>query len=758
MHNILHITNEITKKNFSISSLINFIIIKKKNFNNINSKVLCSEIDKSSIIKKKYLIVKKFRWSNFRKFSNFYLDEFNKYDLIHVHGIWAPIQIYSIIFSILNSKKITIHSHGMLLYPAINNGGFFKKVFKNIFIIFLRILTSNSNSLNFIAITKEEYRTIKSLLPNSSIELIPNNIPFKNFFNKEKEEEFNYKKKFVFFGRIHPHKNILLLIDIFIKSNLMNDGWLLEIYGIKDDENYLNKIKSKTINYPNIKILNPVFGKKKASIIRKAWVNILISKSEVLSFSVLESGIYGLSSIITKNIETLKNDKISNKVKNDESSIIKKIVEVSNWSFSKRKSIGERTKNFFYNYKIKSQKSILRSLNRHYDNIISNTIKTGKVSLESFYITSLVHSLNVFLPNIILFLSFISFDSKFAAEIGLTNITFITLTQMLSGNIRLISIQQKNTQLLRSNLFFRLISGFIILLLFQISLYNLEIIEEYRTTFLISSLIILLWCSELALSIFEIQRDIIKLLFALFFYILLIFILIISFITKDLFLIHLIILISISGLFLFCINSLRKNLNLKFDIKNLFGRKIGFEQYLSSISSPLSSMCWRFYLFFSYSKDISGTIFMAFAICSFPGTFFNSVVGPNYFYNRISVNRNFKKIFIISLVIILIYNIFTFNNYNIYEINEHSLFFHVLKISLIGSLVMIYAMYYRQNVFFKRDRDTINIFYKDIYYGLILILILPVFDMIGGLNALVYSYTVGAIFAVFVFKKNKLLA
>ena len=50
-------------------------------------------------------------------------------------------------------------------------------------------------------------------------------------------------KKICFFGRIHPHKNILLLIDLFIKSRLMKNGWSLEIYGIKNDENYLNKLK-----------------------------------------------------------------------------------------------------------------------------------------------------------------------------------------------------------------------------------------------------------------------------------------------------------------------------------------------------------------------------------------------------------------------------------------------------------------------------------------------------------------------------------
>ena len=752
MHNILHITNEITKKNFSISSLINFIVTNSKNSKNKHSKVLCSESDKNLIIKKKYLIIKKIQWINFLKFKKIFFNEFNKYDLIHVHGIWAPIQIFSIIFSVINFKKITIHSHGMLLHPAINNGGFLKKIFKNIFLIFLRIITSNTNSLNFIAITNEEYHTIKNLLPNSSIKLIPNNIPFKKFLNQKKKS--NYQKKFVFFGRIHPHKNILLLIDLFIKSKLMDDGWLLEIYGIKDDENYLNKIKSKTKNYPRIKILNPIFGKEKTNIIRTAWANILISKSEVLSFSVLESGTYGLTSIITDNIETLKDDKITLKVKNEENLIIKKIIEVSNWSLLKRRSIGERTEKFFNNYKVKSQKLLLQKLDNFHLNIINNNIKNSKISLESFYVTSLVHSLNVFLPNIILFLSFISFDSKFAAEIGLTNITFIALTQMLSGNIRLIAVQQKNIKLLRSNLFFRLISGIIILIFFQTLSYYFDFIEEYRTTFLISSLIILLWCSELALSIFEIKRDTIKLLSSLFFYILLILLLILMFLIKNIFLINLTLLISILGLLFFCIKSLKQNLNLNLIVKNLFGKKIGLEQYLSSISSPLSSMCWRFYLFFSYSKEISGTIFIAFAICSFPGTFFNSVIGPNYFYNRISINSKLKKLFVGILILIITYNIFTFNHYNINEFNEYNLFSHVLKISLIGSLIMIYAMYHRQNSFFKSELNTANIFYKDIYYGVALILILPVLDNIGGLNYLVYSYTLGAILAVYVFKRN----
>ena len=749
MHNILHITNEITKKNFSISSLISHITTNGNNSKTLESKVLCSDIDNSNIVDQKNLTVRKIKWLNFLKFKNIFSELFIKFDVIHVHGIWAPIQIYSIIFCIINSKALTIHSHGMLLLPAINDGGFLKKFFKKIFLLTLRILISNVRDLRFVAITIEEFKTIQNLFPHAKIKLIPNNIPFKNFFSNNKN--LKYKKNFVFFGRIHPHKNILKLINLFKKSGLMKNGWSLEIYGIEDDKNYLKKINQNIIDFPRIRLLKPVFGLKKANIIKGAWANILVSKSEVLSFSVMESGLYGLTSIVSDNIETLEGDNVTNKVKDSPEEIIKKIVEVASWSNLHRKLIGQKTSKFFNGYKKISEKLFLKKLNSLYISLIYKKINTTNVSLESFYITSLVHSLNVFLPNIILFLSFIAFDSKVAAEIGITNITFITLTQMLSGNIRLISIKEKNTSLLRNNLFFRLVFGVIILCIFQGISYNLSFIDEHNTTFLIATLIILLWCSELALSIFEIQRNIIKLIFALFFYVLLIISLIVTFLLQDLFFIHLIISLCIGGLLIFCLKSINFNFNLYKNFKNLLGKTTGFEQYLSSISSPLSSLCWRFYLFFSYTKEISGTIFIAFAICSFPGTFFNSVLGPNFFYNRMSINSKFKLYFIILLSILIIYNLTSIQKFDLMNFNENDLFFHVLKISSIGSLIMTYAMYCRQNDFFKKKANSINIFYKDIFYGISLVLILPCLDVLGGVNYIVYSYSVGAAIAVIVF-------
>ena len=66
----------------------------------------------------------------------------------------------------------------------------------------------------------------------------------------------------------------------------------------------------------------------------------------------MESGVYGLPSIITSNIETLENDVYSQKSKQTKKKLLKNL-KIAQWSTSKRKLIGEKTKSFFNNYKEK---------------------------------------------------------------------------------------------------------------------------------------------------------------------------------------------------------------------------------------------------------------------------------------------------------------------------------------------------------------------------------------------------------------------
>ena len=95
------------------------------------------------------------------------------------------------------------------------------------------------------------------------------------------------------------------MIEAFDGANLPAN-WKLNIYGIRDDENYYSQLIELITNKDNIFIKEPVFGKEKLKILSSSWANILLSKSEVLSLSVLESAALELPSLVKKYFHYLK--------------------------------------------------------------------------------------------------------------------------------------------------------------------------------------------------------------------------------------------------------------------------------------------------------------------------------------------------------------------------------------------------------------------------------------------------------------------
>ena len=187
--------------------------------------------------------------------------------------------------------------------------------------------------------------------------------------------------------------------------------------------------------------------------------------------------------------------------------------------------------------------------------------------------------------------------------------------------------------------------GIIFLIIYQLAQFNLNFIEYNYINLIISFYIILLWCSELVLSVYEIKRMIGKLINIFLIYILIFTLLLLTFLFGEIE--HLRITLSficlILALFYFREIQFTKLTSLNYSILNIFYKDI--LKYFSSLSLTISSLCWRLYLFFTYPKEISGLIFIAFAICSFPGTFFNNVLGPNFFYNKININLKIKYTF-----------------------------------------------------------------------------------------------------------------
>ena len=116
---ILHVTDEFSKKNYSISSLINFLknllIFSEEH----EIKILGAKIDNKLFHNFEADIINDSSWFGVLFKAEKIKEKINNSEIIHIHGIWAPIQIFTIFYCNLIGKKLVVHPHGMLLQEAL---------------------------------------------------------------------------------------------------------------------------------------------------------------------------------------------------------------------------------------------------------------------------------------------------------------------------------------------------------------------------------------------------------------------------------------------------------------------------------------------------------------------------------------------------------------------------------------------------------------------------------------------------------------
>ena len=336
----LHILDNLSEKNFSIILLIkNLKDYTKKNFNS-EFKILVNKRKKNFFFKDRdiYSLKNKFVINKICFISK----KIKSNDIIHIHGLWNLINILSIIISIIYKKKLVIHPHGMLLEQALNNSIILKKTIKKVILFFLKFIF-NKNCF-FIAITIAEKESIYQIFDRVKIIEIANATEIRNI-----NKNIKLEKNFVYFGRINKIKNIDLILESFLRSNL-DDSFKLFLYVINDDENLKKELKLKIKNSKKIIFKNAVYGAKKDRILKKSWVNVLLSKSEVMSYSVLEAASLGLPSIVTKNI-SLKNFEKNGGIVARElvEDIVNKFRIISQWTIKERLRRGLKIRRFINN-------------------------------------------------------------------------------------------------------------------------------------------------------------------------------------------------------------------------------------------------------------------------------------------------------------------------------------------------------------------------------------------------------------------------
>ena len=768
---VLHITNEFTKKNFSISSLIIYLSsYLYQNYKHSYS-ILTSSLEKDLFEKKNIEILSISSWFQYFFSKSILIKKFKDFDHVHIHGLWAPIQFISLLACNEEKIKCVVHPHGMLLDEAVKSAGWIKYIFKQIGLVFLKNILGNN--VRFVSITGQETTAIKKYFPNSKITEISNPIPF-SF--KDIKQTIK-KKKIVYFGRIHPHKNLHLVIESFIKANLTND-WSLELYGIRDDENYFKELNKLIKNYSQIKIMEPIFGEEKQKIMKEAWLNILISKSEVLSLSILESCLYGLPSLVNKDIEI--NDFGHSIIFTNltTSQIAEKIIEVSSWSLEQREakeklvisSVIDKTsiKTISLKYEDMYQDIATEIDNPSFEEKPFIDSDTEEVQLPfasvlkknlNFLLISSAYTFNLMFASLLVVSLVILGNYSIAGELGLVISFWITITQIFSSNMRSIVVSEQKTNYANYSLIYRFFFSICSLIIFYFVSTKYLTFENQNLIFLSSALIMSQWVNEMKLVQFEVNKTYKKFNIFLFINIFTIFCTaIILLVNKLVFLEYL-----LGGYSLAIVAYLLKDIlfyflgNTKATLNNIIKINIQTIAFASSFSIIISSFAWRIMIYYIFDKSLAGIFFACFSIGSFPGTLFNSVIGPAFIKQKIEISNTLKKLsalmFLFLLVAISLSVYMLLLQESINYIGFEFVFF-TISISLTGSYFMSYAMYLRHKKIQTSEQERMYIFKRDIIYGLSITFLIPILYYSGGTVAVSFSFFLASIMAMISYSLN----
>lgn len=194
------------------------------------------------------------------------------------------------------SNKIIIAPRGMLNASALA----VKPIRKFFYLWFLRTF-GFAKYFTFHATSNEEKIVIQRIFPNAKSILVASNIPCATAMSLDPAKKRNGELNMVFVGRMHPIKNLHLLLDA-LKN--LEDKIVLNVIAAKEDEVYFDKCRKLADALPeNISInwfldIEPVVIKQ---YLVNAQLFTLLSEVESFGHAIFEALAIGCPVLISNN-------------------------------------------------------------------------------------------------------------------------------------------------------------------------------------------------------------------------------------------------------------------------------------------------------------------------------------------------------------------------------------------------------------------------------------------------------------------------
>jgi hypothetical protein len=128
----------------------------------------------------------------------------------------------------------------------------------------------------------------------------------------------------------------------------------------------------------------------------------------------------------------------------------------------------------------------------------------------------------------------------------------------------------------------------------------------------------------------------------------------------------------------------------------------------------------------------------AFSVASFPGTLVNNIVGPSF------VKLKLKKFFLKSIKNILYIALISLMILFLTNINQSNLFYKLVNISLIGTIVLTFSIYLKNLIMINNNLHN-KVFKIDILYSISIFPLIIILNKIGGYSLASYAYLVSGV-------------
>lgn len=211
-------------------------------------------------------------------------------DVVHAHGLWMRPTHYALHAAHKHGIPSILAPIGMFEPEALRTKRLLKTLYWPLFEHPALLHTAC-----FHATSTSEVRNIGRRFAGRPICLVPNGVDLPTLVHDSSKKE----NIVLFLGRIHPHKNVTMLLDSWLQI-AASTSWRLVIAGPIEGL-YGEQVRQRAAAIgPSVEIIGPVWGDAKIALLRRASLLVLPSKSENFGMVVAEALACGTPAIATQ--------------------------------------------------------------------------------------------------------------------------------------------------------------------------------------------------------------------------------------------------------------------------------------------------------------------------------------------------------------------------------------------------------------------------------------------------------------------------